>query len=353
MKRSHTKRNLFLASAVVAVALFSACAAEPVSPATREPVPAATAQPIAPSRSRVLVAYFSRWGNTPYPANIDASASASVTIAGGTRQGTTERLARDIQAETDGDLFLIQSKASYPVNFDDLVEQNHQEIGDDLFPPLVHTPDTRQYDVIFVGYPVWANTIPRPVATFIRDAALAGKTVIPFCTHDGYSSGRSYADIRRLAPEAAILDGLAVEAGDVPGARETVRQWIAGLPLPAAAPAAAPRLTVDGTEISASWEDTPLAREILSHVPLSVSMVNYGGREYYGSIDFRPENGGQGKRNFEDGDITYCPGNNTIAIFYAQTDNPTLTMDVIKIGKVTSDLSRFHQLGHTIQFQIQ
>lgn len=70
-------------------------------------------------------------------------------------------------------------------------------------------------------------------------------------------------------------------------------------------------------------------------------MSGYGGREYYGGIGFTPENTDGGQMYFDNGDITYCSTNNTMAIFYAQTDHPNLTMEVIPIGKVTSDLSVF------------
>ena len=87
--------------------------------------------------------------------------------------------------------------------------------------------------------------------------------------------------------------------------------------------------------------DTELAQEIMERLPITVSMAGYGGREYYGGIDFTPQNVGEGQLFFDNGDITYCGTNNTLAIFYAQTDHPNLTMEVIPIGKVTSDLSVF------------
>ena len=46
-----------------------------------------------------------------------------------------------------------------------------------------------------------------------------------------------------------------------------------------------------------------------------------------------------GGKTFENGDITYCEAHHNMAIFYAQTDNPVLSVDVIPIGRVTSDLS--------------
>lgn len=66
-------------------------------------------------------------------------------------------------------------------------------------------------------------------------------------------------------------------------------------------------------------------------------MSEYGGREYYGGIEFTLEKVSGGQLNFENGDITYCETNNSMAIFYAQTDHLDLTREVIPIGKVTSD----------------
>jgi len=79
-------------------------------------------------------------------------------------------------------------------------------------------------------------------------------------------------------------------------------------------------------------------------LPLTISMVGYGGREYYGGVDFYPEHLEGGKKTFDNGDITYCEAHHNMAIFYAQTDNPNLSVDVIPIGKVTSDLAVFDTL---------
>ena len=87
--------------------------------------------------------------------------------------------------------------------------------------------------------------------------------------------------------------------------------------------------------------------EIKSKFPLTVSMSGYGGREYYGGIEFTPEKVNGGQLNFENGDITYYETNNSMAIFYAQTDRPDLTMEAVPIGKVTSDLSVFDTLDST------
>lgn len=348
------KKKSFLYSALavsaMAAALFTAaCAATPAAPAPSS-APAAAA-PV--SNSRILVAYFSRVGNTDFPADVDASTSASIVLSGGERLGTTELLARDIAGETGGDLFAIRSVFKYPANFDDLVDQNHAELRENVLPALAAMPDLSGYDTVFVGYPVWANTIPRPVAAFLHEAELSGKTVIPFCTHDGYGKGKSFDEIRTLAAGATVADGLDVEATAVPGAGETVTRWLSTLPISQTPAQSETRILVDGRPVAVTWDDTALSREIRSHAPFSVTMVNWAGREYYGTVDFRPEETGEGKRNFENGDVTYCPRNNSLAIFYAQTDNPNLTMDVIRIGRVTEDLTLFHEAGKEIVVEVK
>lgn len=96
--------------------------------------------------------------------------------------------------------------------------------------------------------------------------------------------------------------------------------------------------------------DTELAQKISRNFPLTVSMAGFGDREYYGGLDFIPQESEGGQLNFKNGDITYCKENNTLAIFYAQTDQPDLSMEVVPIGKVTSDLKIFEQLPEAMEF---
>jgi hypothetical protein len=83
-------------------------------------------------------------------------------------------------------------------------------------------------------------------------------------------------------------------------------------------------------------------------------MVRYGGREYYSGISGSITVQSKGKYNFIDGEITYCPANNTAAIFYAKTSRPNLGMKIFSMGKVTSDLSVFNTLGNreNIRFEL-
>lgn len=303
------------------------------------------------SGERNLIVYFSRMGNTEYPEGIDASTSASIVIDKDTF-GTTEYVARMIQESIGGDLHLIQTQEPYTADFDELRDVNHEEMETGYLPPLMESSlDMEQYDTVFIGYPVWATDVPQAVLSFLNEYDLTGKTVIPFCTHDGYGAGGSYNTIKEASRAAVSLDGLAIEAKDVPSAKSTVTEWLSAIGL--AAPESAEvdngetaiTITIGDIVLDGVLYDTALAREIKAEFPLTISMSGYGGREYYGGVDFYPQNLEGGQKNFENGDITYCEAHHNMAIFYAQTDHPNLSVDVIPIGKVTSDLSVFDTLG--------
>ena len=183
----------------------------------------------AQGENKILIAYFSRWGNTEYPDNVDASTSASIVIDG-ERFGTTEYVARMIQETVGGDIHLIETATPYTADFDELRDVNHNEMSNNILPELKESNlDIAKYDTVFIGYPVWATDVPQAVISFLNQYDLSGKTVIPFCTHDGYGAGSSYSTIRDASKAEKTLDGLAIEAKDVPGAKDTVTSMQGGL----------------------------------------------------------------------------------------------------------------------------
>lgn len=306
----------------------------------------------AKKNGNILIAYFSRYGNTEYPEDVDATTSASIVVDNGTF-GTTEYVARLIQEKTGGDLHLIETVTPYTTDFDELRDVNHNEAAEGFLPELKESNlDISEYDTVFIGFPIWATDVPQAVLSFLNEYDLSGKTVIPFCTHDGYGAGSSYASIQEASHVDAVKDGIAIEAKDVPEAADLVQEWLDSIQIGGAAAndtnadiaetESLPIQIAVGDEIlEGVLYNSPLAEEFKEKLPITVSMVGYGGREYYGGIDFTPINADGGQLNFENGDITYCSTNNTMAIFYAQTDRPNLTMEVIPIGKVTSDLAVF------------
>lgn len=314
---------------------------EGVEPAETESAQEPTENPI---NSNILIVYFSRWGNTNYPDDVDATTSASIVVDENGRYGTTEYVANLIQQAVGGDVHRIETVTPYTADFDELRDVNHEEMQQNFLPELKESNlDISAYDTVFVGYPVWATSVPQAVMSFLEQYDLSGKIVIPFCTHDGYGAGSSYRVIADASHAAVSLDGIAIEAKDVPAAQDTVTDWLTAIGISDSEEQneTAIQITIGDVTLDGVLYDTALAEEIKSYFPLMISMVGYGGREYYGGVDFYPEKLEGGQKNFENGDITYCEAHHNMAIFYAQTDNPNLSVDVIPIGRVTSDLSIF------------
>lgn len=310
---------------------------------------------VTPGNGKILIAWFSRWGNTNYPSNVDATTGASVIVDNGTRRGTTEVVARYIQTAVGGDLHLIETSEPYPTEFDDVRDQNHTEQAAGTLPALKnHIENMEQYDVIFIGYPNWALDVPQAILSFLSAYDFSGKTVVPFCTHAGYGAGSSYRSVQNAASDANVLDGIAIKDSEVLSAELQVQSWLERIGIEREEPqGGAIRVTAGGHTFTGEWLDTPLANEIRDMFPLKATLGRYGGREYYGSMPSRPTETEEGQLRFENGDITYCPSNNTIAIFYDNADDPDmgqLTMRIIPIGKVTSGLEIFNEMDSRLEF---
>ena len=263
-----------------------------------------------------------------------------------------------IQEAVGGDIHLIETVTPYTTDFDELTDVNHKEMADNFLPALKKTElDISKYDTVFIGYPVWATDVPQAVISFLNMYDFSDKKVIPFCTHDGYGAGRSYSTIAAASKAKNTANGLAIEAKNVPSAKDTVISWLDSIGVSKNSGSTAQtaiKIKIGETVLDGVIYDTALAQEIKQQLPLTISMVGYGGREYYGGVDFYPKNVQGGKKTFENGDITYCEAHHNMAIFYAQTNNPNLSVDVIPIGKVTSDLSVFNDLSsrETVTFML-
>ena len=154
---------------------------------------------------------------------------SNILIAYFSFSGNTATVANQIQELTEGDLFEIKTVEPYP-EYNETLDIAQQEQKDDARPRLSASVENMDnYDVIFVGYPIWWSSAPMAVFTFLEEYDLSGKTVIPFCTHDGSQLGRSVTDITAVLPGSTILDALAVRGSSAVDAKTDVKAWIVGL----------------------------------------------------------------------------------------------------------------------------
>lgn len=141
--------------------------------------------------------------------------------------GNTEVAAGMIRELTGGELFKIEQEQPYAKDYNECIAQAQADQRQNARPGLKSCPGSLDgYDVVYLGFPNYWSTMPMAVFTFLERYDFAGKTILPFCTHEGSGLGRSVEDIKRLCPTADVRSALAIRGGDVNGARAEIEHWI-------------------------------------------------------------------------------------------------------------------------------
>lgn len=141
--------------------------------------------------------------------------------------GNTEVAAGIIQELTGADLFQIEQAEPYAKDYNECIAQAQDDQRQNARPKLKNYPKTLDgYDVIYLGFPNYWSTMPMAVFTFLENFDFGGKTIKPFCTHEGSGMGSSVADIKKLCPGARVENGLAIHGGSVKRARNDIEKWI-------------------------------------------------------------------------------------------------------------------------------
>lgn len=165
---------------------------------------------------KVLVSFFSRTGENYAVGNIS--------------KGNTHIIAEMIAKETGGKLFQIETVKSYPDEYKACVDIAKAEKESNARPEVKGDVKVEDYDIIFLGYPNWWGDMPMAVYTFIEKHNWNGKTVIPFCTHEGSGLSGTERKLKDACKGAIVSKGLAVRGATAQNSRvqayETVANWL-------------------------------------------------------------------------------------------------------------------------------
>ena len=191
----------------------TSAAAAPETPPENQPEEVAPQEDEAPtetgdSGNKILIAYFSATNNT-------------------------ENIANHLNEILDADLYEIVPETPYTsddLNYNDSSSRSSQEMNDPDARPAISggVDNIEQYDVIFLGYPIWWGEAPRIINTFLESYDFSGKAIAPFCTSASSPLGSSAAMLQDLTTNATWLGGQRFSGGD---AASDVQEWVDSLNL--------------------------------------------------------------------------------------------------------------------------
>lgn len=156
-----------------------------------------------------------------------------VLIAYFSATNNTENIANHLNDILDADLYEIVPETPYTaddLNYNDSSSRSSQEMNTPDSRPVIsgNVENMEQYDVIFLGYPIWWGEAPRIINTFLESYDLSGKTIVPFCTSASSPLGSSATKLQDVTDSATWLEGQRFSGG---ASVSDVQSWVDSLNL--------------------------------------------------------------------------------------------------------------------------
>lgn len=184
-------------------------------------------------------------GSNTYADNTDVSESqteetdapdaqeSKVLVAYFSATNTTEGVAEHIANGLNADIYEIVPEDPYTdadLNYNDNNSRTTIEMNDPDARPAISgsVENMDQYDIVFIGYPIWWGDAPRILSTFVESYDFSGKTIVPFCTSGGSGIGSSASNLEQLTSGATWLSGRRLNGSD---SQNTVMEWVNSLGL--------------------------------------------------------------------------------------------------------------------------
>lgn len=197
---------------IVLIFSFTACSQNneksPSSEAVGSDNTSAFVQEKSENESKILVAYFSA-------------------------TNTTKTVASYIADSLNCDIYEITPQEPYSP--DDLEYNNSNsrtsiEMNDKNARPAVSgsVDNMQQYDIVFIGYPIWWGDAPRIINTFLESYDFSGKTIVPFCTSGSSDISQSELNLKAVYSDAKWLDGKRFSSST---SQSEIEEWLNGLSL--------------------------------------------------------------------------------------------------------------------------
>lgn len=300
--------------------------------------------------------------DTPIPGG-----SGRYLVLYASRTSNTERVAQLIQTMLGCAILEVEPEMPYDNAYNAMLERSQEELAairQGNYPPVKTSVENfDDYDIVFVGYPIWFGSMATPMQTFLHEHALkfSGKRIALFATSGSSGMSSSVSEARNLCSDATIIDQtLLLTSSTLSQMVTRVPSWLEEIGASREEPETPEetslkvKISVGDHTITATMENNAAGRDFLSRLPLEVTLSDYNNtteKIFYPNPALTTEGVTCGCAPTP-GDITiYAPWGN-VAIF---CKNWSYSNDLIKIGRIDGDGIEVLNIGGdiTVKFERQ
>lgn len=138
-------------------------------------------------------------------------AAKKVLVLYYSQTGATKTVAEEIQKQLDADIASIEIENPYDGDFQQTIARCQDEKANGILPKVKpFEVNIEDYDIIYLGYPIWFGSYAPPIEALVKDNDFAGKEIVPFCTFGSGGLNTSADALKAALPNATILDGYGV-----------------------------------------------------------------------------------------------------------------------------------------------
>ena len=141
-------------------------------------------------------------------------------------KGNTEVIAEYIKDITGANMFKVEPLSPYPKDYMECIEEAKVRTREHNAPIKESVPDISEYEVIYVGSPIYWGGMPEELFTALKGLDYSGKIVRPFTTHEGSGLSGVPRQLKEICVGAEVLDGLAIIGSQVNKKKKKVEEWI-------------------------------------------------------------------------------------------------------------------------------
>lgn len=148
--------------------------------------------------------------------------------------GVTKKVAEKLAEAAGADLFEIKPEVAYTeadLNWMDKKSRSSIEMNDKSFRPAIAEKynNMADYDVVYIGFPIWWYVAPTIINTFLESYDFSGKTIVLFATSGGSGFGNTVAELKGSVSDTTVIkEGKVFNSGI---SKDQLSSWVNDLGL--------------------------------------------------------------------------------------------------------------------------